>query len=246
LAGALGVVVLIVLVAWPSFAEPPGRDQGFYLYAGREFLAGKMPHRDLFDQRPPGTLSVYALGMALFGESMGAVRTIDLIWRLLAAGVVYLIGRRIFGRTAGLWGALLFGVSYELFFNWWDSVACDGLMILPLALAVYFAVLAEDHRKSIFYVWAGVFCAAAFWFKPSAAWIALGLGLVAVVARPGRDAVRHGAGLCAGFLLMNGVLAGVFWLNGGLLDMISQVYLFNWYEHIHPRFDHQFLREWAY
>ena len=72
---ALGVVVLIVLVALPTFTEPPGRDQGIYLYIGRELLAGKVPHRDIFDQRPPGTVSVYGLGMAIFGESMRAGAT---------------------------------------------------------------------------------------------------------------------------------------------------------------------------
>ncbi len=56
--------------------------------------------------------------------------------------------------------------------------ATDGLMILPLSLAAYFAVRAEDRQRGTLYLWACLFCGVAFWFKPSAAWVALGSTLL--------------------------------------------------------------------
>lgn len=246
LLGLTVACVVIVLIAWPALSEPPGRDQGIYLYAGRQILSGAAPHRDIFDQRPPGTVLVYALGMGLFGESMRAVRSLDLIWCLLSAGVIYLIGWRTFGRWAGIWAALLFGVSYELLFNWWDSAACDGLMILPLALAVYSSALGEERGRPLAYLAAGFFLGLAMWFKPSAAGIALPLGLVAIARRSLRSAFQHGLAICAGFLSVSLSVLGAFWLAGGLRDVIRQVYLFNWSVYIRPVFDLELVRMLAY
>lgn len=243
---ALAIGTAIVLAALSSLIEPPGRDQGVYLYAGRQILRGEILHRDLFDQRPPGMSLVYALGMALFGESMFGVHLIDLAWCLLMAGAVYLVGRQAFGRSAGALAALLFGVSYQLFFNWWDSAQCDGLMTLPLVIAIYFTLLAEERGKGALYLAAGAFCGVAFWFKPNGAWIALALGFIALTGRPRKAAIVRAAALVGGFLgVGTGVVIG-YWLFDGLIDMLDAVFAFNLVVYVWPAFNVDLLRSWAH
>ena len=41
------------LCALPSLVQPMGADQGLYAYVGERILAGELPYRDAWDQKPP-------------------------------------------------------------------------------------------------------------------------------------------------------------------------------------------------
>lgn len=43
---------------------PLGRDQGAFIYIGREWLHGRLPYRDSFDMKPPAIHALYALSLA--------------------------------------------------------------------------------------------------------------------------------------------------------------------------------------
>ena len=54
LAGAL------LLLRLPSLVQPMGADQGLYAYVGERILAGDLPYRDAWDQKPPAIHYAYA------------------------------------------------------------------------------------------------------------------------------------------------------------------------------------------
>src|SRR5207249_11276949 len=103
----LAVVVAFSLVVRAALVSIPlERDEGSYAYVAQHWLAGELPYRDAFDQKPPGTFLVYAALFALGGPSPEAIHWLAHVSLLGTLGFVYLIGRRLFSPAVG-WMASL-------------------------------------------------------------------------------------------------------------------------------------------
>jgi len=73
----LGVLLLVLLVAFPVLTYPMGRDQGMYANIGLSILNGGTPFVDMWDIKPPPIYYIYAAGIAIFGRGTEAIRAID-------------------------------------------------------------------------------------------------------------------------------------------------------------------------
>ena len=86
----------LVAVRVPSLAQPAGADQGLYAYVGQRILAGEVPYRDAWDQKPPAIHYTYAAMYALWpGDSDAVVATTDLIVAVATALLLLALGRRL-------------------------------------------------------------------------------------------------------------------------------------------------------
>src|SRR4051812_31239297 len=77
----LVVTAALLMLRVPAIAQPMGADQGLYAYVGERILAGELPYRDAWDQKPPAIHYAYAVMRAVWPGD-GAVGAAD----LLAAG----------------------------------------------------------------------------------------------------------------------------------------------------------------
>lgn len=89
------------------------------------------------DVHPPLYYLVLHYSRALFGESEAALRLPSVVAGLLAVGVVYLLGRRLYSRAEGLAAALLVAVA------WWpvyysQDARSYSLLLLLSALSAFF------------------------------------------------------------------------------------------------------------
>ncbi len=162
----IGVLAVVTLAALPVLTYPLGRDQGEFATIGRGILNGRVPYVDLWNPKPPAVFYVYALAMRLFGQTSEALRLIDLLIVPPIAASLYWLGRRLGGWRVGLWAAFLFGVFYfsETF---WTLTQNDGIVLLPMALAMVCAFKAADGGRgaAAWALIAGGLCAWALWFK---------------------------------------------------------------------------------
>jgi hypothetical protein len=102
-----GLFAALILVRTPSLAQPAGADQGLYAYVGQRILAGEMPYRDAWDQKPPAIHYTYALMYALWPHD-SVVPGTDLLIAGLTAWLTFILGRRLGGPGAGMLAAVLF------------------------------------------------------------------------------------------------------------------------------------------
>ena len=183
---SLGRIALIaaicaipILLYLPFLAEPFMRDEGFYAAVAQLMLDGGIPYRDAFDNKPPMIFVWYALSFVMFGETVWAPR---LLVSLLLSGttlLVYLQGRLLFGRQAGLVAALAFALSIGLaVFE--TNANTEYFMLLPLVGSVYCFTLAERNFDTRLYVLAGFLMGFAILTKDTAIFTLPLLMLVAV------------------------------------------------------------------
>jgi hypothetical protein len=203
---------LALLLALPTLTYPLGRDQGEFATIARGLLMGRVPYIDMWNPKPPAIFVVYAAAMALLGQTAPALRVLDFPVVLFSGLALYGIGRRIGGRAAGLWAALLLAVFYftETF---WTLTQNDGVVLVPMTAAAYAVLRIDDAtgvRRGLWALAAGALCGLSVWFKyPFALFgAALAFGWL-LAARPVlRDGLRLGGAFIVGgaALLLAGVL----------------------------------------
>ncbi len=161
------ILLAVIVLALPVLTYPLGRDQGEFATIGRGILDGKTPYTELWNPKPPAVFYIYAGAMALFGRTTEALRALDLLLYPLIGAALYWIGWRLSNHRTGLFAALLFGVFYftETF---WTLTQNDGIVLLPMVLAVVCAMKAAQSHGWKAGAWAfgaGALSAYVIWFK---------------------------------------------------------------------------------
>jgi 4-amino-4-deoxy-L-arabinose transferase-like glycosyltransferase len=203
-------IVAVVLLSLPVLSYPLSRDQASYANIGVSILEGGVPYASMWDLKPPPIYYTYALGIAVFGRGWGAIRALDVVLVPLGMVGVFLLGRKLFGRNVGAWGAFFYGAFYfnETFASITQS---DSLVTVPMAwagaCAVYASASVARSRRALAYsLLAGALCGVVLWFKHYQAFFVLALVLFYVGQR-WRDwgaIAREGAAFCVGGLLTGG------------------------------------------
>ncbi len=101
-------VVIFVRIRLLSF--PLERDEGEYAYAGRLLLQGIPPYDLAYNLKFPGSYFAYALFMWVFGETTLGIHLGLLIINFVTITVLFVLGRELWGATAGLAAATAFAV----------------------------------------------------------------------------------------------------------------------------------------
>lgn len=157
--------VLFVALRVPVLHIPLERDEGEYAYFAQRTLAGDMPYRDMFNQKPPGIFLLYLVPVGLFGTSVAAIHVTLYVWTALTAVAVYAVARQLVGRQPAAFAMPLFAVLSQS--PVWRATAAntEQFMLLPLALSVAAALRALRGGKSVWWGVAGFMAMSACWFK---------------------------------------------------------------------------------
>src|SRR5215208_856703 len=103
----LALACVLVSARLPSLAQPMGAAQGLYAYVGERILAGEIPYRDAWDQKPPAIHYTYAALRAVWPHE-GVVAAADLVAAIVIAASLVGLGTALVGASTGRVAALLF------------------------------------------------------------------------------------------------------------------------------------------
>jgi hypothetical protein len=106
----VAVLVLMAVVRLQLLSFSLERDEGEYAYAGQLMLQGIPPYRLAFNMKFPGTYAMYALIMALFGETPAGIHFGVTIITTLTALMLYWLGKKMLDQTAGVVAATSYAV----------------------------------------------------------------------------------------------------------------------------------------
>ena len=103
----------IALVLWARIrlaGLPLERDEGEYAYGGQLLLRGVAPYRLAYSMKFPGSAAMYALFLAVFGDSTAAIRLGLSIANFVTVALIYFLGQRLLGKIGGIAA----GASYSV------------------------------------------------------------------------------------------------------------------------------------
>src|SRR5580700_4371716 len=94
---ALSLVILFVIVIRVRLLDVPlERDEGEFAYVGQLMLDGIVPYKMAYVIKLPGTAAVYALSMALFGQTTVGIHLGLLLANVTGIVLVFLLAKRWF------------------------------------------------------------------------------------------------------------------------------------------------------
>lgn len=141
---AVGLVILAAGAIRVRLLDVPfERDEGEYAYQGALTLTGIPPYTHVYTQKLPGAHLLFALSMAVFGQTIPGARAVLVVATAATCLGVFLLGRRFFS----VWGAVAAAAAYAVF-----SLSTE--MLGPFAHATHFV--------ATFGVWGLVVLASAF------------------------------------------------------------------------------------
>jgi hypothetical protein len=112
-AWSAGLILLVLLAVWVRLrllSMPLERDEGEYAYSGQLLLQGIPPYQLAFNIKMPGTYAVYALIMALFGQSAAGIHLGFLFVNMGTLALLYFLARRLLDEA----GVLVCCAAYVL------------------------------------------------------------------------------------------------------------------------------------
>ncbi len=221
-----------ILLYLPFIGAPFERDEGVYATVAQGLLDGKVPYRDLFDNKPPLVYGWYAISFALFGENVFAPRIVASVFLSITAVLLYQQARLAMPKGAAYSAAILFAISTGL--PWVALHAnTEAYMLLPLMGSLLAFTVGMKRGHSGWFFAAGILAGLAMMTKQVAMWNLLALAMVALVWHHR----AHGLGwrsvapvfwLFAGTLISLAAVALPFALTGSLDDFLYATLSYNW------------------
>jgi 4-amino-4-deoxy-L-arabinose transferase-like glycosyltransferase len=185
-------IILISFLLRIFYAGYLYEDDGLWFAAAEEMLGGKALYRDIYFDKPPGSVLVYAALFKLFGAHILTIRIFTIVYSVAVSAALFVFGRRLYGEREGLTTAIMFAVFSTIYTTGHvQALNTDFLMALPYTMAAYWLLRASDDvfgrhitvRQSAGFALAGGACVAvAMQFNPKGAFALIFFGLFLLLA----------------------------------------------------------------
>ncbi len=149
------IILLIVLIRIRLLDIPLERDEGEYAYMGQLILQGIPPYSEAYNMKFPGTYLMYALIMALFGQTTQGIHIGLIVVNCSAILLVYLLARKMIDDlpaavAAGTYGILSLSSSVQGF-----AAHATHFVVLPALAGTLLLLRALDKEKFLLYLLSG-------------------------------------------------------------------------------------------
>lgn len=199
---AIVAAAMILRLIFAAFVHPlPVSDSGWYMARALEIAAGRgyAVHGLPTAYWPPGWPYFLAAEILIFGKSLMALAAVQSVLNSLTAGLAFLIGRRLFGRSAGILAGLAYAVLPSAV-EWSSTLISEPLYTLLLVFVTYLWV-SRPTANLAWYALGGTCIGFASLVRPSALLFGLVLLLYLLsIASERRKPVRLAAAVLITFL----------------------------------------------
>ncbi len=170
----LAIVILITAtIRIRLLPVPLERDEGEYAYAGQLILKGIPPYLHVYNMKFPGIYIVYALIMALLGQTIVSIHLGLLIANTITIILVFLIAKRFFNLYSSVVGAAAFALL-SLGKPVLGMFAHATHFVILFALAGILLLLkAFESKKTSLLFWSGICLGLAILMKQHGLFFAL-------------------------------------------------------------------------
>jgi hypothetical protein len=183
----IATLAAIAAASWVrlQFAGVPlERDEGEYAYAGQLILQGIPPYRLAYNMKFPGTYYSYAAILAIFGQSVQAIRVGVTIVNAATAVLLFFAGKRLLPT----WAAAIAAATFAALSAGAAPLAVFGhathFVLLPAIGGLLVLLIAIDRARPEWFLFAGVlFGIAGLMKQPGFAYVPFAVFVVAWTQR---------------------------------------------------------------
>jgi len=141
------ILSLSILARGNPYYFEPGRDSGFFMFAGKELLRGKTLYTQIWDSKGPMIFFINALGFWLGSGSRWGLWFLELFFLIIVLGLAYSILNKHWDHRAALLGTVAGAFSLKQIFGVGNTVEEYSLLCSFVALFFYLQGLKKkDHR----------------------------------------------------------------------------------------------------
>ncbi len=165
----LAIIILFIAAIRIRLLEIPlERDEGEFAYMGQLMLQGIPPYLIAYNMKLPGIYTIYALIMAIFGQTITGIHLGLMVANSIAIALLFFLTRHLFDKTA----AIIAAISYALLSlspSVLGTSAHATQFIVPFALGGTLVLLkAIDSKKFMMLFISGLLFGLAFTIKQHA------------------------------------------------------------------------------
>ena len=172
-----------LLLRWPALGLEAfhNEDTAGIAYNADLLLRGGLPLVDNVEMKAPGSFYLSAMAWSLFGRSLTVLQAVACGWAILGAIGIYVGGRLLYDRRAGLIASLLYTVAAPIT----DSIDINygAWMMAPYIWSTVFFIRGQDRKGQRWLLAAGATLAIAGLLKRQAA-VLFPLFALLIVAAP--------------------------------------------------------------
>ena len=180
----LGAVILFVFIARLHLLSIPlERDEGEYAYMGRLILNGHPPYTLAYNMKLPGVYYMYALIMAVFGQSVAGIHLGLAFVSIISMLLVFLISKQFVSKAGAVIASSIFGIMGTSFTLLGQAGHATHFVTLFALFGIYttLGIYSKNKRSSVNFLLVGIFYSLSFICKQSGLFFLLfGITLVVI------------------------------------------------------------------
>jgi 4-amino-4-deoxy-L-arabinose transferase-like glycosyltransferase len=172
----VGIAIVIIAAAYIRsglLSLPLERDEGEYAYIAQQMLKGVPPYVSAYSMKLPGIYIVYAVILAVFGQTQTAIHLGLLVFNAATIFVIFLLARRFFGAVAGVTAGgvyALVSMTSQVLGLWANA---EHFVILPALFGLWLIAGRENKIGKGRLLIAGLLLGLAFIIKQTGVFFAL-------------------------------------------------------------------------
>ena len=178
----LGLLVLVVSgIRWRLVEMPLERDEGEYAYFGHLILNGITPYTEAYSMKLPGIYYMYALFMAVFGETYKGIHIGLLVMNASTMILLYAAIKCFFNPMTGLLTAGMYGLMALTHNVLGFAAHATHFVVFYVSLSLYSFSRYELNKKLSAAAFTGATLGMAFLMKQQAVYFILFGGLLFLI-----------------------------------------------------------------
>lgn len=175
------VILAVLVVRWRFVNMPLERDEGEYAYFGHLILNGITPYTEAYNMKLPGMYYMYALIMAVFGESYKGIHIGFVLMNAGTMFLLYLSMKHFFSPMTGIITAGFYGLMGMSMHVLGFAAHATHFSVFYVSLSLFFFSKYEQKRSVLFAVLTGGMLGMSFLMKQQAVYFILFGGIVFLI-----------------------------------------------------------------
>jgi hypothetical protein len=180
-------IVLIIICAagirWRIITMPLERDEGEYAYIAQQMLQGVPPYESAYSMKLPGIYLIYALFLAVFGQTITAIHLGLIIFNAATIIVIFLLTKRMFGEIAAVAAGAFYAILSVIGATLGMTANAEHFVLLPSLLGILLIVRHTKNRSISFIFLTALLFGLAFIIKQHGIFFAVFGGLYLLCSR---------------------------------------------------------------